>query len=132
MASTVTIPIPPGPNLVPLTPLQPFVFKASIPCRICFSVNALFPKLSGNTFNVTTSLGPYTAPASTTQINYSVVAPAQQCTVNIKLATPKVIHVGSSPIRIKRSKKKATKKKAPSKKVPKKKKVAKKKARKKR
>jgi len=114
MSSTVIIPIPPGPLSVPLNPGQPFKFQASAPCQICFSVNALFQGISGKSFQVqgAQSLGPYIAPGVITEINYSVVAPAEQCHPTIITETAKTIHVGSGGGRKKRAYKKAGHKKA--------------------
>ena len=95
MAGTYVIPIPPGPDSVPLAKGQKFEFNAITPCKICFSVNALFQGLSGASFQVNSTLGPFTAPNADTHIDYNVVNPAQQCTVVRAGDTPKVIHVGS-------------------------------------
>lgn len=95
MATTYIISIPPGPDSVPLAQGQKFQFNALNPCKVCFSVNALFPTISGKSFDVTATSPVYTAPMADTHINYNVVATAQQCTVARGGDTPKVIHVGS-------------------------------------
>jgi hypothetical protein len=132
MSSPVTIPVPPGPLNVPLNPAQKYKFVASQPCNICFSTNALFVGISGlsTVMLAGQTLGPYTAPAVPAQINFNAVDVAEQCRPTAVQLAPKVIHVGSGAVRLKKLHKKATKKKATTKKATKSK-TAKKKASKK-
>ena len=132
MSSPVVIPVPPGPVSVPLNPAQKYKFVASQPCNICFSTNALFVGISGlsTVMLAGQTLGPYTAPTVPAQINFNAVDVAEQCRPTAVQLAPKVIHVGSGAVRLKKLHKKTTKKKATKKKATKKK-TARKKASKK-
>jgi hypothetical protein len=99
MAVTVTILIPSqDTSPVNLAYNQPFQFKASSDCNLCFTKNTLFPILSGGSFStkVNQVMGPYNAPSQDTSIDFNAVPPMQQCTVNAD--TTRTIHVTSTGV----------------------------------
>jgi hypothetical protein len=129
MSSPVVVPVPPGPLNVPLKPSQQYKFVANLPCNICFTKNPLFVGISGvsTIMRAGQTLGPFVAPKVPAQINFNAVDVAEQCHPMGVQLTPKVIHVGSGAVRLKKLKKKKVYKKTPAKKKTAKKKTTKKK-----